>query len=273
MAKLLQIGEVAKMFHISVGTLRHYENAGLLPPEYIDPKTGYRYYGAKQFEMLNTIRYLRMLDMPLAEIADFLHNRDVDIIADKLRGQKDIILKKKRELEQIERKIDHRLATLTKAQAAKLGEIYLHEEKSKRIVRRYDNLRPRNYLDLEGQIRALEAEQVQTTVFLGKVGVGIAREDLLWGQFGQCACVFLLLDEEDDFNGEVEYTADGLYASVCFRGSHTEAQEEYARLIEYIMQNDLAINGHSLEITLIDNGFTNDTSKFVTEISIPIVKK
>ena len=41
--------------------------------------------------MLNTIRYLRMLDMPLAEIADFLHNRDVDIIADKLRGQKDII--------------------------------------------------------------------------------------------------------------------------------------------------------------------------------------
>ena len=71
MAKLLQIGEVAKMFHISVGTLRHYENAGLLPPEYIDSKTGYRYYGAKQFEMLNTIRYLRMLDMPLAEIADF----------------------------------------------------------------------------------------------------------------------------------------------------------------------------------------------------------
>ena len=67
--------------------------------------------------------------------------------------------------------------------------------------------------------------------------------------------------------------ADGLYASVCFRGSHAEAQEEYARLIEYIMQNDLAINGHSLEITLIDNGFTNDTSKFVTEISIPIVKK
>ena len=49
MAKLLQIGEVAKMFHISVGTLRHYENAGLLPPEYIDSKTGYRYYGAKQF--------------------------------------------------------------------------------------------------------------------------------------------------------------------------------------------------------------------------------
>ena len=34
--KLFQIGDVAKMFHISVGSLRHYEQAGLLKPEYID---------------------------------------------------------------------------------------------------------------------------------------------------------------------------------------------------------------------------------------------
>ena len=35
--------EVAKMFHISMGTLRHYEQSGLLAPEYTDPDTGYRY--------------------------------------------------------------------------------------------------------------------------------------------------------------------------------------------------------------------------------------
>lgn len=34
--KLFQIGDVAKMFHISVGSLRHYEKEGLLQPEYID---------------------------------------------------------------------------------------------------------------------------------------------------------------------------------------------------------------------------------------------
>ena len=38
--KLLQIGEVAKIFHVSMGTLRHYEQAGLLDPEYVDEKTG-----------------------------------------------------------------------------------------------------------------------------------------------------------------------------------------------------------------------------------------
>ena len=37
--KLFLIGEVAKMVHISMGTLRHYEQAGLLTPEYTDPYT------------------------------------------------------------------------------------------------------------------------------------------------------------------------------------------------------------------------------------------
>ena len=31
--KLFRIGEVAKMFHISMGTLRHYEQSGLVLPE------------------------------------------------------------------------------------------------------------------------------------------------------------------------------------------------------------------------------------------------
>lgn len=42
---LFSIGEVSKLFHISVSSLRHYENVGLLTPEYTSPDTGYRYYG------------------------------------------------------------------------------------------------------------------------------------------------------------------------------------------------------------------------------------
>ena len=110
--KLFKIGEVAKMLHVSMGTLRHYEQAGLLTPEYVDKKTGYRYYSARQLEVLNTIRYLRVLDMPLPQIADFLQNRDVDVMREKLLWQKEMIREKKRELELAERKIDHRLERL-----------------------------------------------------------------------------------------------------------------------------------------------------------------
>lgn len=85
MPKLFSIGDVAKLFHISVSSLRHYEDVGLLTPEYIDSDSGYRYYSTRQFEVLNTIRYLRTLDLPLSEIADFLGNRDVERIEEKLR--------------------------------------------------------------------------------------------------------------------------------------------------------------------------------------------
>ena len=43
----------------------------MLQSEYIDLETGYRYYSTRQFESLNTIRHLRVLDTLLDQIADF----------------------------------------------------------------------------------------------------------------------------------------------------------------------------------------------------------
>ena len=54
--ELFRIGEVARLFHLSVSTLRHYERLGLVTPERVDPDTGYRYYRARQCEALNTVR-------------------------------------------------------------------------------------------------------------------------------------------------------------------------------------------------------------------------
>ena len=85
--QLYSIGEVASLFHLSVSSLRHYEALGLITPEYVAPDTGYRYFSPRQFEPLNTIRYLRAMDIPLTEIADFLQNRDVETIEEKLRAE------------------------------------------------------------------------------------------------------------------------------------------------------------------------------------------
>ena len=124
-AELFPIGDVARLFHISVSSLRHYEKLGLLQPEYIDPDTGYRYYSIRQFEPLNTIRYLRTLDMPLLSIVDFLKNRDVERMEEKLRQQKEAVIAKERELKRTERKIDKRLKQLKDAKNSVLEEVRL----------------------------------------------------------------------------------------------------------------------------------------------------
>lgn len=271
MPKLFSIGDVAKLFHISVSSLRHYENVGLLTPEHIDSDSGYRYYSTRQFEALNTIRYLRVLDLPLSEIADFLGNRDVERIEEKLRQQKEAVIAKQAELKRIERKIDNRLRMIADAKNSEFDYVKLIHKGPCRIVWVRDSLKIHSFLDMEPPIRKLEETQAEALVFLGKVGVGISEENLRESCFDSYDGIFLILDEEDHFNGKTMTLPETRCVSVRFHGSHTEAPEQYRKLIDYIAEHKLEINGFSREITMIDYGITGDTEKFVTEISIPVI--
>lgn len=267
---LFPIGEVSKMFHISVSSLRHYENIGLLTPEYISPDSGYRYYGTEQFEILNTIRYLRALDMPLSEIGDFLRNKDIDRIAEKLLLQKQTVLQKQRELRRIEQKIDHRLSWLFDAQNTPLDTISLIQRPACRIVWVDDALKINSYPDMEAPIRKLDQSDAEAVVFLGKVGLGISAEHLQTAQIERYDGIFLILDQEDIYTGETQMLPEALCARLRFRGGHTESRAQYQKLLDYIKKQRMKIVSFSREVTLIDYGITNDTEKFVTEICIPV---
>lgn len=256
--ELFQIGEVARMYHVSVGTLRHYEQAGLLKPEYTDPATGYRYYSVRQLEQLTSIRYLRALDMPLQEIAVYMNDRDVDNVAAALRRQKALIARKKQELEQIERKIDHRLTQLEEARRAELDRIRLEVQPVLRLALVREPVEFHSYLWLERSIRKLEQNQKVPLSYIGKVGVGISQERLQAGDCSGYELVFLVLDEEDVYCGEVLTLPQGQCAVVRFRGSHENAAAHYAALLEYLRENQLELAGFSREMTLIDNCISND---------------
>lgn len=271
--ELFQIGEVAKMFQISVGTLRHYEKMGLVKPEYIDQQSNYRYYSIRQLECLNTIRYLRALDMPLDQIKDFLNNRDIDKIQTILQQQKEKIISKQKELKIIEKKIDNRLAQLKDALASQLDVIRIIEAPACRMAWISHHISIHSYLDLETSIRQLQLNQKSPMAFLGKVGVSIEQEALCQKQFQYYQRVFLLLDEEEDYNGTVETLPPQTCVSIRFCGGHQQAITYYIQLIEYIEKNHLRIAGSSREITMIDDGMTNQTDQFVTEIQIPISNK
>ncbi len=66
----LKIGEFSQMMQVTVKTLRHYEQKGLLMPDEVDEWTGYRYYSIEQMQKLNTIRDLQRLGFSLDEIKE-----------------------------------------------------------------------------------------------------------------------------------------------------------------------------------------------------------
>ncbi|HTA09745.1 MAG TPA: MerR family transcriptional regulator [Streptosporangiaceae bacterium] len=77
------IGTVARLAQVSVRTLRHYDDIGLLTPARVDPLTGYRHYTPGQVLRLHRILVLRDLGVPLSQIGQLI---DDDVTVDELRG-------------------------------------------------------------------------------------------------------------------------------------------------------------------------------------------
>lgn len=244
--QLFSIGEMAKIFHLSVSSLRHYEALGLVTPEYVDPSTNYRYYSVRQFEPLNTIRYLR--------------------------AQKAAVVQKQKELKRIERKLDARLSQLQDVRHAPLGEITLIHSPALRLFWIDTALTAPDYSALELSTSRLAAAQAEALVFLGKVGFSVSQEHLNKGSFGRYDGEFLVLDEADRYAGDVIDLPASLCARVRFRGHHAESPAQYRRLMQFIREEGYTAAGFSREITVIDYGFTTDTEKFVTEIMVPLQK-
>ena len=71
----LQIGDVAERTGLSLRTIRHYEEVGLLPESERTPG-GFRLYTDEAVERLLVIKRMKPLDFSLEEMRDLLDLRD-----------------------------------------------------------------------------------------------------------------------------------------------------------------------------------------------------
>jgi DNA-binding transcriptional MerR regulator len=79
---MFSIGEFARLGTVSVRTLRHYDEIGLLHPAKVDPNTGYRSYAADQLGQLNRIMALKDLGFSLEQTRKLVSG----ITLEELRG-------------------------------------------------------------------------------------------------------------------------------------------------------------------------------------------
>lgn len=80
---MIKIGDFSKLAHVSIKTLHHYNDMGLLKPAHIDKYNGYRYYDLEQLAALNRILALKDLGLSLEQIAQLLHE---DVSLAEMRG-------------------------------------------------------------------------------------------------------------------------------------------------------------------------------------------
>lgn len=103
---MLKVGDFSKLGQVSVRTLHHYDERGLLKPVKIDPLSNYRFYSLEQLPRLNRILALKDLGLSLEQISLLVRE---ELTLDQLRG----LLKERRaEIEQQLREDRSRLARI-----------------------------------------------------------------------------------------------------------------------------------------------------------------
>ncbi|WP_019850160.1 MerR family transcriptional regulator [Desulfitobacterium sp. PCE1] len=267
MNELFTIGEISKLFNIDVRLLRHYDKISLLKPEFVNKENGYRYYSTRQFECLNTIHYLRSLNMPLPKIREFFENRDDKKMLKILEEQKRQVEEERKQLDRIERKLENRLLQIEDAFQTEFDKIEERTLKDRVIAVLKKELSISD--DLEQPIRELaKRNSLHAVMFLGKVGVSISSSNLQGGKFNKFSAVFVVIEPEDNRGENLSCLPGGNYLTLRFRGTHKDAKASYIKMLQYMKEKGYVIAGDSLEFALIDYGLTNDPSKFITEIQI-----
>jgi DNA-binding transcriptional MerR regulator/effector-binding domain-containing protein len=104
---MFSIGEFARLGTVSVRTLRHYDEIGLLQPARVDPETGYRSYSASQLGQLNRIIALKDLGFSLTQAGKLLSG----ITVEELRGM--LALRRA----QLEQELDEYMTRLREVEA------------------------------------------------------------------------------------------------------------------------------------------------------------
>jgi effector-binding domain-containing protein/DNA-binding transcriptional MerR regulator len=270
MKKYFTIGEFSRLLDIKIATLRYYDEIGLLRPAFTDENNNYRYYSTEQFERLNSIKYLRALDLPINELLDFFDYREIDTLIEMLEKQKAEIARKKRELEIIEKKINRRLERIDDAVNTALdtiSEVKLPEMRAAYL--RHDYVLGD---DIEFPISELRTMfGINRDIFLGKIGISISSSNIKSENFNQYSGIFMLIEEEDKIEAPTITFPSRNYLRIRFKGTHMDAAYYYKKLLSYMKKKHYKLLGDSIEITLIDYGITNDLDKYVTEILLPFV--
>lgn len=99
-----KVKEVAKLAGVSVRTLHHYDEIGLLKPEFVTAAR-YRLYSDADLERLQQILFFKELDFDLQEIGEILSSPGFDRKS-ALKNHRELLIEKKKRLERIIESVD-----------------------------------------------------------------------------------------------------------------------------------------------------------------------
>lgn len=264
MKQYFKIGEISRLYHISVDSLRYYEKLGLITPQRAESR--YRLYSIQDIWKLNVIRELRELGFSMEEIAYYLERHSISSTVTLLEKETEMIQQKMSMLLTLQDNVTQRLETIRSAEEKSFGAIdviqcpdrccfsiqegYSDDEEMDVLIKRLLNIDKQHFYVIGNN----------------QIGSVIAQKDAENGLFRKYQSVFII-----DKNGK-EAIEGGSYLTVSYRGSCEQNARYIPLLFDYARKNGWRIAGNILELLWVDIHVSSDTEEHITELQVKVEK-
>ncbi|MHA6483270.1 MerR family transcriptional regulator [Paenibacillus sp. strain BS8-2] len=263
---LLTIGEVAKTCGVTKHALFHYDEIGLLKPEFVNDK-GYRYYSLKQCYLLDLINVLRKTGSSLQEIKSYIVDQTPELLVSMFKEKQ-----RELELEQSRLKRMHRLLQ----DAIDMTGIGNEEFISQPIIRRYDA----EYLimtkleesgDKEFASKLSEhrsyCEQLEADHGFA-IWCIIGQKRFMSGDFDPESIAYRLAEpvQTDRFGKKPA----GLYVVMDHKGTYESAPNTFEIIKTFIDTNELQVKGDAYSVDLLNYYSEKNPENFLLRMMVRI---
>jgi DNA-binding transcriptional MerR regulator len=268
----IRIGNFARVGQVTVQTLRHYDDMGLLKPVEVDALTGYRYYTLDQLPRLHRILALKDLGFSLEQVSRLLED---DLSPLELRGM--LKLKQSELRQQVQEQLD-RLERLE----ARLGMIEQESQLPPHevIIKRVDALR---VVSLRRVIPSYWDEEplwVELANQIERTGIKTCEPSLSIYHAGEPevgaeVCVAIPEDVTATRGISIRTLPEvETMASTIHKGPFTGFASAYADLLKWIDVNGYRVSGPDREVylRLPEEGQYRSDTNALTEMQVPVIK-
>ncbi len=262
------IGEFSKLTALTVKTLHHYHERGLLLPRHIDEQTGYRYYDRESLERARIISVLKQLEFSLDDIAAILEECGDD-------GDALTFLEKHRNT--IETKVNRYkdiLSTLDRVvsleKEAKTMSHPFHIEEKTLAPQLIAGIRKAGRYDESGDRFKLLGRTYGFSL-AGKPG-NLVFDSEYKEEDADFESYFPIKKERPAASITVRMLPEERCICLVHRGPYSEISRSYARLLEAIHERGLEPQTPSREVYIKGPGmiFKGNPKNYLTEVQIPV---
>jgi DNA-binding transcriptional MerR regulator len=266
---MLAIGDFSRATLLTIKTLRHYHDTGLLAAAEVDPRTGYRRYLIRQIPQAQMIKRFRELQMPLNEIRQLLASPDGttrnSIIAAHLSRLENDLGRTRSAVAELRGLLE------PPAGPATISHRHIAPMLGAAIGERVDAKHAVSWL-----VGAL-AELHSTLVSQGRRAVAPAGgviSDEIFAKGRGPATIYIPCDGPIETIGRVRpYRVPEVeLATIVHAGSHRSIDLAYGALATHVARHERAADGPLRELYLVGPLDTSDENAWRTEIGWPIVK-